>query len=141
MPKVKPPNPESYLCTPVKIQDETFFINGFSPKVKKISSFSLLLENKVSLDTFKSDGVWIHHFITTVVLSVCAIGHQAHSASYAAVWLREAWNHGRSLELRGDELVSRGPLRAPSAVQEGQSDIVRMGYGCARSHIAGRSRV
>ena len=33
MPKVKPAFPETYMCTPVKIKDDTFFINGFSPKV------------------------------------------------------------------------------------------------------------
>lgn len=43
MPKVKPPNPESYLCTPVKIQDETFFINGFSPKAIKHTAHHMLL--------------------------------------------------------------------------------------------------
>lgn len=43
MPKVKPAFPETYMCTPVKIKDDTFFINGFSPKAIKHTAHHMLL--------------------------------------------------------------------------------------------------
>ena len=43
MPKIRPEREESYLCTPIKIKDDTFFITGFSPKAIKHTAHHMLL--------------------------------------------------------------------------------------------------
>jgi len=43
MPKVHPPTPESYLCTPIEIKDEQYYITGFRPKALKHTAHHMLI--------------------------------------------------------------------------------------------------
>jgi len=43
MPKVNPTQEESYLCTPIEIKDEEYYITGFRPKAKKHTAHHMLV--------------------------------------------------------------------------------------------------
>jgi len=43
MPKVHPPQEEAYLCTPIEIKDEEYYITGFRPKALQHTAHHMLI--------------------------------------------------------------------------------------------------